>query len=106
MKNSTQQEILLIRGTTFSMLQLCKKNESAGDLRTNKDELEEACWNGLLQELLPEIFSKNIITKKSFLWQIRQAKHFLELEWDELPGTKDNFFSIDPYVFLGSVNSN
>jgi hypothetical protein len=106
MKNSTQQEVLLITGTTFSSAQLSKKDESKQNNLTDIEQLEEACWNGLLQEMLPEIFDKNIAQEKSYLWQIKEGKSFLELEWAESPEEKDNFFSIDPYDFLEAENYN
>ena len=107
MKNSTQQEVLLITGTTFSSSQLSKKDESAKPNNlTEIEQLQEACWNGLLQELLPEIFDKNIKEKKSYLWQIKEGKSFIELDWAEFPEKKDDFFSIDPYVFLKAENYN
>lgn len=106
MKNSTQQEVLLITGTTFSSAQLSKKDESKPNNLTDIEQLEEACWNGLLQEMLPEIFDKNIDDEKSYLWQIKEGKSFLELEWAESPVEKDNFFSIDPYDFLEAENYN
>jgi hypothetical protein len=104
--NSTQQEVLLVTGTSFTAGQLCKKDESKPDSLSDNQQLAEACWNGLLPELMPEIFDKDIIEKKSWLWQIREGKTFLELEWAEYPGEKDNFFSIDPYDFLESENFN
>jgi hypothetical protein len=106
MKNSTQQEVLLITGTTFSSAQLSKKDESKPNDLTDIEQLEQACWNGLLQEMLPEIFDKNIAEEKSYLWQIKEGKSFLELEWAESPVEKDNFFSIDPYDFLEAENYN
>jgi hypothetical protein len=106
MKNSTQQEVLLITGTTFSSAQLSKKDESKSNGLTDIEQLEEACWNGLLQEMLPEIFDKNIGDEKPYLWQIKEGKSFLELEWAESPVEKDNFFSIDPYDFLEAENYN
>jgi hypothetical protein len=106
MKNYTQQEVLLITGTTFSSSQLSKKDESTPNNLTDIEQLEEACWNGLLQEMLPEIFDKNVVDKKSYLWQIKEGQSFLELEWAESPVEKDNFFSIDPYDFLKAENYN
>ena len=53
-----QQEILLLTGTTFSQRQLCENDLK--DDRNNLSEsekLEEACWAGLLDELLPEIIT-------------------------------------------------
>jgi hypothetical protein len=104
-KNSTQQEILLMTGTSFSARQWADKIDS-GEGRTNQEEqLEEACWNGLLPEMLPEIFADNPNAKKLYLWKIRQAKSFLEIELGETPVEIDKYFSLDPDYFL-SVHSN
>jgi hypothetical protein len=101
MKNATQQEVLLMTGTSFTSGQLAKKDSNSGTNNFSDIEmLAEACWNGLLPELLPEIFNEDITTKKSYLWQIREGNTFLELEWASFPKKKDNFFSIDPYDFL------
>ena len=102
--NSTQQEILLMTGTSFAERQWADKIDS-GEGRTNQEEqLEEACWNGLLPELLPEIFFEHPNAKKLYLWKIRQAKSFLEIELGETPVTIDRHFSLDPDYFL-SVQS-
>jgi len=106
MKNSTQQEVLLITGTTFTSGQLCKKDETKPNQLSDNEQLTEACWNGLLQELIPEIFEKNTNETKLYLWQIREGNTFLELELGESPEEKDNYFSIDPYDFLEAENYN
>ena len=99
---STQQEILLLTGTSFSSRQWCQKDESADKNRlTEKERLEEACWYGLVKEMLPELFRDSNNYKKVFLWKILEGKSFLELDMGETPLNKDNFYSIDPYSFLG-----
>lgn len=99
--NFTQQEILLITGTSFSHRKWSKKDspEKCNNFNDN-DELEEACWNGLLQQMLPEFFGKFVNEKKLYLWEIRQAVSFIDIEMGEIPGEKENYFSIDPYSFL------
>ena len=54
---STQQEVLLITGTRFSSRQ-CQDKKDAGNPNrlTDNEMLEDACWNGLIQSLLPEVF--------------------------------------------------
>ena len=97
---STQQEILLITGTTFSAMQWVEKNETGTPKNlSEKERLEDACWNGLLREMLPEIFTE-ADTSKLFVWHIREAKSFLELEMGESPASIDPHFSLDPYSFL------
>lgn len=107
MKNATQQEVLLMTGTSFTSGQLAKMDGVSGTKNFSDIELmAEACWNGLLPELLPEIFTEDITTKKSYLWQIREGNSFLELQWAPFPEKKDKFFSIDPYDFLSEENFN
>lgn len=99
--NSTQQEILLITGTSFSLRQLSEKDSSSGNKNlTEKEQLEEACWNGLLPEMLPEICKEAIENKKIYLWQIKEADSFIELELSEFPEQTDKYFSLDPYSFM------
>jgi hypothetical protein len=101
--HSTQQEILLITGTTFLSGQLCKIDDGSGnESLSDRLQLAEACWNGLLKELLPEVFDQDHGGSKSFLWQIKEGESFLELDLGDSPGKKEDFYSIDPYSFLTS----
>ena len=95
--NYIQQEILLITGTTFSAKQFF--GNDGKDNLTQKEHLEEACWNGLLQEMIPEIYGQTE-NKKLFLWHIKEGHSFIELELGEVPEEKDNQYSIDPYSFM------
>ena len=98
---TTQQEILLMTNTTFSQRQLYEKDVWEHNKHLNRTEqLEDACWNGLLDEMLPEILEKSTAGKKLHLRQIKHAKCFLEIELCEYPLTIEQEFSIDPYAFL------
>lgn len=98
--NCTQQEILLMTGTSFSSRQCCEKLDPCDQNHlTEKEQLEEACWNGLVQEMLPEIHEHSGDIKL-YLWQIIKAVSFIELELGELPAEKDKHTSISPYSFL------
>jgi hypothetical protein len=100
--DSTQHEILLITGTSFASSLQVMKDDPTGkkDHYTEKEQLEDACWNGLLQEMLPEAYAKPAGSGMLYLWQIREAAYFLELEIGEFPAEIDKHFSIDPYSFL------
>lgn len=98
--NSIQQEILLITGTTFSARQWCEREPGKQNNFSEKERLEEACWNGLLYEILPEAYLKTAGHTKLFLWQIKEGKSFIDLELGEKPGEIDMHSSIDPYSFL------
>ena len=105
--NSIQQEILLITGTRFFSRQWCKNDEQVKpETLTEKEKLEEACWNGLLYEMLPEICVESAKRKDMYLWQIRSTESFLELELGEFPEERDSYFSIDPYSFLAATSEN
>ena len=98
---STQQEILLITGTTFSAQQFIEKDSSGNNKNfTEREKLEEACWNGLLPYMLPEICNQSENGQKIYLWQIKEADAFIELELSEFPEATDKYFSIDPYDFM------
>jgi hypothetical protein len=99
--HTAQQEILLMTGTSFSARTWCA-NDDVEDNKNNtpEDRLKEACWNGLLPEILPEICTPATGQKKMFLWQITQAFSFIDIEMGEVPGTAEKYFSINPYSFL------
>ena len=98
--NSTQQEILLLINTNFSSRNCCEKDDSKQNHLTAAQLLEEACWNGLLQQMLPEICEE--CGNKLFLWQTRETNSFIEIELGDLPQEKEKHFSIDPYSFLST----
>jgi len=99
--HSTQQEILLMIDTSFSSRQRFKKDNPDSPANLSEEEqLEEACWNGLLQQELPEIWKLPAANKMLYLWSIKKAASFIELELSEFPTSKDKYHSIDPYDFL------
>jgi len=98
---STQQEVLLITGTRFSSRQ-CQDKKDAGNPNrlTDNEMLEDACWNGLIQSMLPEVFESIPDANKLYLWRTKEADAFIELELGEYPEEIEKEFSIDPYSFL------
>lgn len=103
---STQQEILVITGTSFSRRQLAEKNTLDNPFTSEIEALEKACWNGLIKELLPEIFGKTSGGEELFLWQVSEADAFLELDFCEYPGAMEKVYSINPHTFLQEKNYN
>ena len=98
---TAQQEILLMTGTSFSARTWCANDDKEEQKNiTPEDKLMDACWNGLLPEILPEICKSQIDGKKIFLWQVTQASHSIDVELGEVPGHTDKYFSINPYSFL------
>ena len=97
---STQQEILLLTGTQFATRERAEKKVEDNNKLSAQELLEDACWNGLLGELLPEIVQKTTAGKKLFLWHVRTCRAFLEIELSEDSPVIEREFSIDPYFFV------
>ena len=97
---STQQEILLVTGSGFANRPYTEKDssESAKNL-SQQDKFKEACWNGLLKDILPEVFALSNSSEKIFLWQMRECRHVLSLELASGPCEIVLHASIDPYCF-------
>jgi hypothetical protein len=99
--NATQTEILLMTGTRFSARQSNSIAEPGhSNNLTERQKLEEACWNGMLKEMLPELFEQPDGNKNLYLWQIREADAYIELEFGNAPEAKEKYLSIDPYAFM------
>jgi hypothetical protein len=97
---STQQEILLMTNTTFSQQQWAEKDPSVNNRLSVTEQLEDACWNGLLYEMFPGIVEKSAAGKQLYLWQIRHDETCLQIELCEQPQVIDLGYSIDPHSFL------
>ena len=106
-KKNVQVEVLLITGTTFLAGNWIKKEENAADyLLSEMEQLKEACWNGLLETMLPEVWVKPPNDGFLYLWDVKEAQSFLELELSEVPAQIDRRISITPHSFLAFQNYN
>lgn len=99
---STQQEILLMTGTKFSEREWAEKLVEDKNKLSATEKLEDACWNGLLGEMLPELVEKTAEGKSLFLWNIRNCRSFLEIELSDSSPVIEREFSIDPYLFVST----
>lgn len=96
-----QQEILLAFNSSFlSKIYAEKCNAGSSDISIELEKIEEACWNGLLEEVLPEIFTMNTSHRPIYIWEIREYNSIMEIEMGEYPSGKDNYLCIDPYKFM------
>ncbi len=104
----SQQEILLITTTTFSIRDLSYKDDkdSNNSFYTIKEQLEEACWNGLLPDMLPEIILRPALDNKLFIWRMQEGNSFLWIELANQPTKSDSVDSINPNLFSPSINEN
>lgn len=102
-KDKVQQEIVLVTTSTFCKREWCKMEVSDISQQTYTEQLEEACWNGLLSEMLPEVMKQAASGRRLFLWHIRQGTTFLKVELSELPPQLEEHFSIDAAFFLPTL---
>lgn len=106
MENSVQQEILLMTNSSLSKRSLCERNNSESNRTfSNVERLENACWNGMLEEFLPGLIVK-AEGKTLLLWEIQNANSFLHIHLCDRPDYANNEFSIDPYTFLDHLQYN
>ena len=102
--NAVQQEILVLKNTSFAQRELFEKDAlQNGQNLTHAEQLEAACWNGWLNQMLPEIVDTSATGKDLYLWEIMQARSFLNMVLCEYPQTVDVQFSINPYAVLTTV---
>jgi hypothetical protein len=102
--NTVQQEILLIKKSSFCLRQRFEKY--ALEKKRNlpyEVQLETACWNGWLDTVFPEIIITSGTGERLYIWDITQAKVFLSIELCEHPQMIDIQYSINPYAFLACV---
>jgi hypothetical protein len=103
---STQQEILLNTNTVFAHQQWIDKDSLGSENLNHIEQLEKACWEGLVKELIPELDITLHTQSKLWLWHVHETQSFLALDFYEFPGPKENAASIVPYLFMGEFKLN
>lgn len=105
---TTNQEVLLFTGSRFSNREFSRLDKPNNKLEANsfRDELERACWAGLLFEMLPELAIDSFARFKMYIWNIHSAEHFLLINQGTDPHPVDATLSIDPHFFLPVAHFN
>jgi len=99
-----RQEVLIFTSTTLSHKALCRKNSSANNSPAS-EELEEAFWDGLLNELVPEIMP-SAPHPKMVIWGVHAGKFYVLIDLADCPGITESILSIDPHLFSSEINMN
>jgi hypothetical protein len=104
-QQAINQEILLITDARFSSRLFCRKDTRNNEEVSNSlvEEMEKACWDGMLNELLPELAGHPSNGRSNFIWNIVTGAHFLCISMGPCPMPEKNKASIDPYFFLSSI---
>lgn len=104
---SNTHEILLFTTTSFSKRQLCEKDpEDKNGSRSSTEQLEAACWNGLLEDLLKEVIPAPTPDHKLFLWEVEREKSYLRLSMGETRPIFEDSAALDPHIFLTEQHTN
>jgi len=99
MKQLNNQEIILFTHTSFAKRELREQDDKPRELKgTSAEELEKACWSGLLFEMLPVIFEDN--ARNLYIWKVNQAGQFIRVVMGTAPASLEYETSIDPHFFL------
>ncbi|MEO6537359.1 MAG: hypothetical protein ABIT07_04930 [Ferruginibacter sp.] len=101
MKNNfTHQEILLMANSHFSAREYSLKNEAEnGPGLTPKEKLAEACWNGLITQILPEI-NLTVDNKPLTIWEVSEGREAFYLKLGEIDIVPEAAFTLNPYRFI------
>ena len=98
---SNHHEILLFTGTSMASKQLADFEENSHAKNFSAiEQLEKACWNGILYEMFPEILGSLYPKCESFLWHVLTGKNFLYINIGPNPVMAEHVTSIDPYFFM------
>ncbi|MBS1932931.1 MAG: hypothetical protein JST96_02960 [Bacteroidetes bacterium] len=78
-----------------------------GENNTWVEQLEDACMNGLLYEILPGMINKTRMGKRLLIWQAKRKTGCLEMELGEMNYCEIDYpFSISPNYFMPEKSLN
>jgi hypothetical protein len=102
------QELLVFTTTSLSRKVLCEtNNHDKNENMSPAEKLEQACWNGLINYMFPEIIGSGLArSPKIFIWGIYPGKSCLLIDLADTSFVIDAVRSIDPHLFLSELNSN
>jgi hypothetical protein len=105
--NIHHHEILLLTGTSLTNRQFTNtEGNSQGRKYSAIEELEKACWDGILYEMFPEILGSTYPKCESFLWHVLTGKNFVYINIGATPVMAEHETSIDPYFFVMNLVEN
>ena len=104
----THHEILLFTGTGFTNREFsCRDDEKDNNRKlSSAEEMEKACWAGILCDILPELVGIYSVKNENFIWHIVSDKNFLSILMGPTPSVVENETSIDLYFYSLSACEN
>ncbi len=106
-KLTTNREILLLSNSRFFQRDWCELNGNTNKKKlSQKEQLIQLCWNGMLKDMIPEICETETGKKPLTLWEINESGNLLDLRFGEIDEEMNDEWSINPYVYLAFSNPN
>ncbi|HQW82877.1 MAG TPA: hypothetical protein PK987_00365 [Ferruginibacter sp.] len=101
-KTSINQEILLNANSSFFKRDWCelKNGNNNNKALSQKEQVILLCWNGILQEMIPEIFDIEPGKKPPTLWEINENGNLLDLRYGDIEMQMNDEWSVNPYVYI------
>jgi len=104
-KKAINHEVLLFTGTSFSRKQLCERDCNQPD-NSLTGQLQRACWNGLIFEILPDILQYPSQTNNVYTWEVTPAENFIDVKIGAASYSVEYGMCVNPYYFLLEKNFN
>ena len=96
-----QKEILIVTHFKTTQDHYCNiVPKSGADADNVKEGFEEACWNGLLDDMLPLMISEDEGQKQLYIWELFVGEQTVCAELSQGPFSYDTFHTLNPYMFL------
>ncbi|MEO6540950.1 MAG: hypothetical protein ABIN74_08180 [Ferruginibacter sp.] len=106
-KTNANREILLQCSSKFFQKDWCELNAGKNDKKlSQKEQLIQLCWNGMLKEMIPEVFEPETGEKPLTLWEINESGNMLDLRYGDIDQVIDDEYSINPYVIMELAEMN
>ncbi|HET9824974.1 MAG TPA: hypothetical protein VFP87_06540 [Chitinophagaceae bacterium] len=99
-------EVLLFKNSHFARRQFCDKVNCNRTRRSVEQQLQRACWNGLMLQLLPDVLMHPSGRRSIHTWEVIPAENFVEVRVGEVPRSVEYTRSVNPYYFLFETNFN
>jgi hypothetical protein len=105
--NSTNQEILLLSNSNYFKRDWVELTGNKNNKQlSQKEQLIQLCWNGMLKEMVPEIIQTTAGKKPLTLWEINESGNMLDLRYGNIDREMNDEWSINPYVYLTFASPN
>ena len=101
------QEILLSPKAHFLHRDYILRDEKAdGKNLSEKEKFLQLCWNGMLNEIIPEIIVKDTDSKPLTIWEINESANLVEVKAGKVNFAFEDCFALNPATFLRNVCEN